>query len=541
VAEVQFDSVAPWPTNTVGTGLSLQLVDPHQDNWRVGNWASQIADPGQTNSVTASFTPFQPLWLNEVEPDNLTGITNSAGQRTPWVELYNPSTNKVSLNGLYLSDSYTNLGLWPFLTNAVISPGQFMVIFADGQTNLSTTNQLHANFVLPPASGSLALSRSTNGQYQVLDYLNYTNVLPNYSYGSIPDGQSFVREVFSQPTPGGTNNGSSSSQASFVPYLAAGSVYSQNFDSLPDPGSTSVNSDNPVTIAGITYSLPNPFDFAFPVRASGNSGGLGLPSMAGWYGLADPNSSAGVRLGATDGDQTTGGQISFGAENGSDRALGLLATSTTGYTAFGLRLINGTGQPLHYINLQFTSEVWRQSNLAKTLEFYYFMDPTATNTFSTNATAFLPALNVNFPTIPSDVGGAAVDGTATNNQALLCVVNQPITNWPSDAALWLVWEMASSTGKSQGLAIDNLSFSATAQAVLNAVNLTAQAFGTNVVLSWTGLAGQMYQVQYKTNLTDSTWLPLNSLLQGTGANLSLTNSLGAAQQRFFRLIILPPS
>jgi hypothetical protein len=100
--------------------------------------------------------------------------------------------------------------------------------------------------------------------------------------------------------------------------------------------------------------------------------------------------------------------------------------------------------------------------------------------------------------------------------------------------------MASPTGKAQGLAIDNLSFSATAQAALNTVSMTAQASGANVVLSWPGLIGQAYQVQYKTNLTDRAWLPLHAPAQGTGAGLSLTNNLGGAPQRFYRLAILPP-
>jgi hypothetical protein len=539
VAEVAFDSVLPWPTNADGTGSSLQLIDPRQDNWRLGNWAAHVPTLGATNIVAAALLPFQPLWLNEVEPDNLTGITNSAGQRAPWIEIYNPTTNAVSLNGLYLADNYTDFSQSPFLANAVVGAGQFLVVFADGQTNLSTTNQLHTSFVLPPASGSLALSRFSGGAYQVLDYLNYTNLLPNYSYGSIPDGQSFVRQLFAQPTPGGPNNGSAA-PPSFVPYVTAGSIYIQNFDSLPDPGSTSVDSGNPVTIDGVTYSLSNPYDFAYPSSASGGNGGLGLPAVAGWYGLADLTASVGVRFGASDGDQTTGGQISFGPENSSNRALGLLATSTTGYTAFGLKLINSTGRTLNYMNLQFTGEVWRQSNLSKTLEFYYFIDPAAADSFSTNVTAFLPALNVTFPTVAADVGGDAVDGTATNNQAALAVMNQPMTNWPSDAALWLVWEMASSTGKSQGLAIDNLSFSATAQASLGTVSMTAQASGTNVVLTWPGLIGQTYQVQYKTNLADAAWIPLNPPAQGAGAALSLTNNLGSAPQRFFRLAILPP-
>ena len=64
------------------------------------------------------------------------------------------------------------------------------------------------------------------------------------------------------------------------------------------------------------------------------------PLLAGWFGLADPTASVGTRFGATDGDQTTGGQISFGLPNSTNRALGLLATSTTGFTAFGARFLN---------------------------------------------------------------------------------------------------------------------------------------------------------------------------------------------------------
>ncbi len=82
---------------------------------------------------------------------------------------------------------------------------------------------------------------------------------------------------------------------------------------------------------------------------------------------------------------------------------------------------------------------------------------------------------------PADM--ASVYGTDTNNQTVVAVVNQPITNWPPNAALWLVWEMADPAGKSQGLAVDNLSFSATAHATLRAVSLAAQTYGANVVLA----------------------------------------------------------
>ena len=531
VAEVEYENQLPWPTNANGTGASLQLIDPHQDNWRAGNWSFTpfSATPGKRNSVASSLTPFPSLWLNELQADNLNGITNSAGQHTGWLELYNPSTNVISLKGLYLANNYTNLLQWAFPSNAVINAGQFEVIFADALTNLSTTNELHTSFVLPSGTGSLALTRlATNGQQQVLDYVDYQNIIPNDSYGSYPDGQSFNRQEFFQATPGAPNNGTAMPPPSFIDYAVPGSVYTQNFDSLPDPGTNSVNTANPVTINGVTYSLANPYDFAYPVIASGSSGGLGISALDGWYGTSALLS----RFGATAGNQTTGGQLSFGLTNSSNRALGLLATSTTGGTAFGVRFINGTEITLSRMNLQFTGEVWRQSDKSKTLQFYYFIDPTATAGFPGSATAYLPALNVSFPTVPADSGGVAVDGTSPLNQTNLSVLNQAITNWPPGAALWLVWQMTDNTGKAQGLGMDNLSFSAS---IPLSVPVNIQVSGTNIFLNWPGVAGQTYQLEYKNKLTDPAWTPLGSPVTGTGGTLTLTNNFGASPQRFFRL------
>ena len=539
VAGVRYGNSPPWPAGANGLGSSLQLLDPRQDNWRVGNWSGAYPpaalSPGATNTVFTSLTPFPPLWLNELEAANLTGITNRAGQRVPWIELYNPSATNVSLNGLYLANSYTNLVAWAFPAGATINPRQFLVIFADGQTSLSTLAELHTGFTLGSTSGVVVLSRLYNGQPQILDYLDYTNLAPNCSYGDFPDGQVFARQQFSTPTPGGSN--SAAVAASYIPYAAAGSVYSQHFDSLPNPGATSVNAGNPVTINGVTYSLANPFDFTAPIAASGGTGGLGLPLLAGWYGLG----SVASHFGATDGDQTTGGIISFGPPNGANRSLGLLATASSGSTAFGARFLNETTNTFNSINLQFTGEVWRQSDKPKTLAFYYVVDPTGTNAFPTNATAFLPALNVSFPTVAADTGGVAVDGTALSNETNLSVTAQIITNWPPSAALWLVWEMADPTGKAQGLAIDNLTFSAST--VTNspptlgpAVNVTL--VGSQFTLAWPTVSGYSYQLEYKGALTDPTWLPLGSPLPGTGGLLT-TNDFLTSTQRFYRLLVAP--
>jgi hypothetical protein len=214
----------------------------------------------------------------------------------------------------------------------------------------------------------------------------------------------------------------------------------------------------------------------------------------------------------------------------------MLATSSTGSTAIGAKFINNTGTALNFITLQVTGEIWRQSNLPKTLQCYYWIDPTATEPMPSQATAYLPALNVVFPTVSGDVGGAAVDGTAAANETYLAVTNQAITNWPSDAALWLVWQMVDSTGKSQGLAIDNLSFSATARsAPTNAPSLSLQGTSANpFVITWPATASG-YQLYSATNLSPPvTWsLVTTPAVQSNGTFYLTILPTNAGQ--FFRL------
>ena len=488
--------------------------------------------PAGPNSVRTALPAFAPLWLNEVQADNLTGVTNRLGEHVPWIEIYNPTTNTVSLAGLYLSTNYANLSDWGFPSAASMNPGEFKIVFADGQPSLSTPTEIHTSFTLSSGSGSLALSRLYNGQSQVLDFLDYTNLGVNHSYGSVPDGQSFNRQEFALATPGSTNN--AANPPSFIPYTAPGAIYTQNFDSLPYPGPISVNAANPVIIGGITYSLGDPYGFSDSVVATG-SGGLGAVGLAGWYGLG----SLAAKFGASAGDQTTGGQISFGLPGSSNRALGLLATSSTGPTAFGAKFLNETAQTLKSVNVQVTGELWRQSDLPKQLECYYYIDPTGLAAFSGSQTALLPALTVAFPTDTTAVGGVAQDGTAAENQKNLSLVNQTIADWPSGAALWLVWQMTDATGKAQGLAIDNLSFSASAQTTTPAIPITFATTTTNLSLSWFSAVGQTYQLQYKDDLRLSSWTALGNPVVGTGTQLGLTNDFSQSPQRFYRLQVIP--
>jgi hypothetical protein len=61
--------------------------------------------------------------------------------------------------------------------------------------------------------------------------------------------------------------------------------------------------------------------------------------------------------------------------------------------------------------------------------------------------------------------------------------------------------------------------------------------GNQFVFTFSSLAGQAYQVEYNTNLTDSTWVPIGDPISGTGAQLSATNNI-TVPQIYFRLHIL---
>ncbi|MGC8887034.1 MAG: lamin tail domain-containing protein, partial [Verrucomicrobiia bacterium] len=164
------------------------------------------ATPGQPNSVAAPLPVLPKVWLNEIQAQNNSGITDNFGEREPWVELYNSDTNAIDLSSFYLTDDYSNLTKWTFPSGTVINPGQFMVVWLDGQESQSTNANLHASFRISPSTGSIALVMPIYGEYKVLDYLNYTALLPDQSYGDGPDGQHFYRQKFYYPTPGSTND-----------------------------------------------------------------------------------------------------------------------------------------------------------------------------------------------------------------------------------------------------------------------------------------------------------------------------------------------
>ena len=63
--------------------------------------------------------------------------------------------------------------------------------------------------------------------------------------------------------------------------------------------------------------------------------------------------------------------------------------------------------------------------------------------------------------------------------------------------------------------------------------------GGTITLIWSALAGQTYQLQFKTNLNQTSWNNLGSAITATNSTVIALDSIGPDPQRFYRVKIGP--
>jgi hypothetical protein len=122
------------------------------------------------------------LVINEIMASNSATAADASGEFADWIELYNNTNNFLSLNNLYLSDSYTNPLKWAFPENATIAPNDFLVIWADNDT---LESGIHSNFKLSSTGERLILSYA-NGT--VLDSITFGEQISDFSFLRCPNG-----------------------------------------------------------------------------------------------------------------------------------------------------------------------------------------------------------------------------------------------------------------------------------------------------------------------------------------------------------------
>ena len=209
-----YQDMLPVDSNTVYTLSFWYLAGTRGSNFNARlNSSYRVAmtpravrfTPGVSNSVLKELPPYPLLWLSEVQPWNVTGARDNLGEAEPWIEIFNSGSNALSTSEYFVSDNYTDLTRWPF-PNGGLASSEFRLIWADGELSESTAADWHTDFRLNPTNGSVVLSRLVDGVPQILDYINYSDVGADRSYGSYPDGQLSFRGQFDYSTPRATNN-----------------------------------------------------------------------------------------------------------------------------------------------------------------------------------------------------------------------------------------------------------------------------------------------------------------------------------------------
>lgn len=159
--------------------------------------------PGAANTTefVDSYLPervtfLSPVYINEVLPKNKYSMMDESGDRSDWVELYNSSSEPVTLKGFFLSDDAEELEKWA-IPEVTIPAGGYLLIFLDGKE--STSTELHASFALSQGE-QMVLYDSNNQIYEAIDII----ALPaNVSIGRSTDGQLVY---YRQPSPLAENN-----------------------------------------------------------------------------------------------------------------------------------------------------------------------------------------------------------------------------------------------------------------------------------------------------------------------------------------------
>jgi hypothetical protein len=136
--------------------------------------------------------------INEVMADNEATIQSPHGDYSDWIELYNYGDYSIDLSGIYLTDNLAN-PTWQFPTGTTIIPNSYLVVWADGYSEIGA---LHADFRLNANGETIGLLASDG--WTVIDSLTLGKQIEDVSYGRLPDGSSSW-SYLTTPTAGRAN------------------------------------------------------------------------------------------------------------------------------------------------------------------------------------------------------------------------------------------------------------------------------------------------------------------------------------------------
>ena len=162
--------------------------------------------------------------INEVMYSNQSCITDRFGDYPDWVEIYNPDSLAINLEGWKLTDDISKSQYWTF-PDHMLGSHQFLIVFLSGK-NTNESGEIHTDFRLK-LMGEQIMLIDPNGNVQ--QRYEVMCVPPDLSIGMKPDASDNI--VLLSPSPGFSNNNSDTIQINFqqdtIFFSHAGGFYTE--------------------------------------------------------------------------------------------------------------------------------------------------------------------------------------------------------------------------------------------------------------------------------------------------------------------------
>jgi hypothetical protein len=171
------------------------------------------------------------LFINEFLASNETGIVDTSGEFSDWIEIYNPGSEDVDLGGLYISDDTLDLTMHQIplgFAETVVPAGGFVFLWADKD---SEEGPLHIEVKLSSSGEDIVLV--ANDGTTIIDSYTFGEQIADISEGRESDGaDNWV--FFETPTPGESNGNTPVLELYINEFVASNETGYQDADDLGD-------------------------------------------------------------------------------------------------------------------------------------------------------------------------------------------------------------------------------------------------------------------------------------------------------------------
>lgn len=159
------------------------------------------------------------LIISEIMNNNTSYLPQNGAEYYDWIELKNNSNEDIKLSDYTLTTTTNSLDMYK-LPDVTLSPGEYYILMASGDANLSNNSYKHTNFKLSDVE-SLYLVKNK----EIIDSMFIANVPLGYSYGR---GANYGLYYFNSPTPKSKNNSGVDSVAYIPSFNIAPGVYNDS-------------------------------------------------------------------------------------------------------------------------------------------------------------------------------------------------------------------------------------------------------------------------------------------------------------------------